>query len=84
MIFDYWAMHDNCWSVLLQIRGEIDKIKGEAWSKQYKVDQQNLPFVVGAAFSVAAGKLNVDEGIEPSMGLLEAEGRVVDEWLAER
>lgn len=81
--FDYFTMHDNCWAVLLLIKAEIDKMQGPTWSQQYKVDGQNLPFVVGVAFSAAAGKLDVERDISPSMDLLQGEAKVLQRWLEE-
>ena len=53
--FDYFAMHDQCWALMLRLKDALDAVTGSAFTKQWSAQKDNLPFVVEFVFSTAAG-----------------------------
>jgi hypothetical protein len=78
--FNYFQIHDNCWRVLTRIYNRFEEAH-IAWSRRYKIDNKQLPFIVGFAFSLAAGKVDPARNIEPSMALLQLEAVQFENFL---
>lgn len=81
--FGYFALHDQCWDLMGRIKDEIDKMGSAAWTHKYKVDRENLPFVFGIAFSLAASRLDPQKHIPPSNDLLQLNADIVGACLLE-
>lgn len=80
--FNYFQLHDNCWALMTRIVDRL-RIKDPEFIKKHKLDQANLPFVVGAAFSLMAGKLNLDKATTPDPYLILFEAEQFTKFLEE-
>lgn len=87
--FDYFSMHNLCHELLLRIQIEQEKVTGPEFTKKYMRKEENLAFVVGYTFSLAAGKrgvktaVGVDMDHVPNMMFFDIAEKVVGAWLEE-
>jgi hypothetical protein len=81
--FDYFAMHDKCWELMLRLKDAFDNVIGADLTRQWSAQQSNLPFVVGFVFSTAAGRKDIDTKGVPSEQLLVLAAGTVGRFLEE-
>ena len=72
LMFDYFAIHNDCQIVLTKIKDNFNEIIPD-FCKRFILEDKNLPFVVGYVFTTAAGELkSVGQTTVPSKRLLKA------------